>query len=821
MARVWFLIAIGAISGVSASMPATNLTTRRSRRPPPLTALGGCDSSVLRNASAVNLAHVLSVGMLKGTKIATVAGREDDDSIFLALVLGVTEQFVSQTVSGRWTLDLIWEVDYNDTATGRSYSRMLLGPYRIPVMKTALPGTNYTTSWGEPCAGVEVGSGTGNTVVRVGLKVARPPKDVDYKKFQDLSCRLTVREHATGDKAVALGIFPMDILSNRISRVGLHHWTASFHPADVAGKNGKDPRFESSPGFRFLVGTMLGAGTMTVIATVGILFAVVFKIVTTLWESRYGSDSNRHFQRFENPVDAHMIFGARGLGRRDRPEGYRGLPGAVAGLVPAAMTVGVAVAALTVLPTTALAAHQHQHQHQHSGYSHETSKWWSGGMGHVPSEFDKPRYPPGGQGFKRCTSSTPDEPNASFYDAEEALTTYHDSGSETFLTFDCPDGDCVATCRFKTRGQVLDVIIGWASQSGYELQDLHREWNDQRCNIRRVCEIEHYINPHGQRDKRIMCGNSGTCVWNFGRWANDLAGMYRCAVYFTAMFSDLHNGNVSIGQVLVDYSNTKEKMLTAAHAEAVVHGCSESTMTPYTESIIDIPLVYYRIGIFNWTFDSPDRTGDNGEPLRILAGAVLFNRDMYDLIHGTEGADRAYVMSPTDTVWRDGGGNLTFRFVVRKAGVYRGLLTIDGVRRYSCVFTVVEDQCARLKADNEAKASGFPSAAAVSLGSLPTARGPALSSTTLEKDDVGTRGESSELYARAIAITLFTLAVIAVVAVGAVVCYWGLPGASGVVEDAYSEACDGDGDTVAELVLEEEQMAVEEQSPKDQQELRD
>ncbi|AWV68110.1 m20 protein [Murid betaherpesvirus 1] len=817
MARVWFLIAIGVISEVAASIPGVVLTTTRTRRPSPVSALGACDSTVLRNASGVNLAHVLSVGMLKGTRIATVVGHENDKSLFVALVLGMTDRFVTQTLSERWTLELMWEVNFNDTATGRSYSKILLGPYRVPVMKTPLPHRNYTTSWGEPCAGAEMGSGAGNAVLRVGLKIARPPKDVDYKKFQDLSCRLTVREHATGDKAVALGIFPMNILSDRISRVGLHHWTASFHPADFARKDGKTLGHDNSPGFRFFVGTVLGAGTMTVIATIGILIAVIFKIVTTLWESRYGSESSRRFRRLENLAEAHMILGVRGLARRDRPEGYRGLPGAVAGLVPAAMTVGVAVAALTCLPTAALAAH---HQHR-GGYAHETSKWWSGGLGHVPPKYDKPRYPPGGKGFKTCASDTPDEPNASFYDAHEALTTYRDSGSESFLTVECPNNECVATCRFKVRGQVLDAIIGWASQSGYELQDPHREWTDQRCNVRRVCDIEYYEKPDGRREKRIMCGNSGTCVWNFGKWANDLAGMYRCAVYFTAAFADLHNGNVSIGRVLVDYGNTKEMLLTASYAEAVVHGCSQTVMTPYTESIIAIPLVYYRIGIFNWTFDSPDRTGENGEPLRVLAGAVLFNRDMYDLVHGEEGADRSYVMSPTDTVWRDGGGNLTFRFVARKAGVYRGLLIIDGVRRYSCVLTVDEDQCARFKAINEAKAGGFPSAAAVSLVSLPTARGSAVSPTTLEKDDVGTRSESSELYARAIAITLFSLAVIAVAGVAAVVCYWGLPGANGVVEDAFSEACDGDGDAVAELVLEEEQMAVDEQSLKDRQEIRD
>nr|WEG69853.1 membrane protein m20 [Mastomys natalensis cytomegalovirus 3]WEG70273.1 membrane protein m20 [Mastomys natalensis cytomegalovirus 3]WEG70413.1 membrane protein m20 [Mastomys natalensis cytomegalovirus 3]WEG70553.1 membrane protein m20 [Mastomys natalensis cytomegalovirus 3]WEG70833.1 membrane protein m20 [Mastomys natalensis cytomegalovirus 3] len=538
------------------------------------------------------------------------------------------------------------------------------------------------------------------------------------------------------------------------------------HDVDLSGRG------KVSVALKFFVGTVTSAGALAIIAGAVLLLAVGFKIMFQWWKTRHIRRLRRGMRRLEDmdedggmPVGLQMLMGARGPGGRNMPDGRR-VPGAVGAIVPAAMAIGVAIAA--ILPFSCAAAQ-------------EDDKYWTGGYtGHDLGQTPSPQ--------ETCLQG---DVYTSVGAAKQALARHGRVDSE--LEFRCPHiGDpCEIVCRFSGTGQLFDIVLNWASRRNRETKEIRREWKDHDCAIRRYCQIDRSAGKDGKGGvPKLVCGYSGTCRWQFGPRGNDLAGLYRCAVYYAPSFFDLPDGGTVTGQVAVEPGQIKELTLIATVAESNVVGCN--TPSPegvYVESVLVFPIVYYADGLFNWTYEAG--LGKDGLPESLFAGGVQFNRTRLDIGRGVDGDERSYMRPPVDTVSGTAGGMLKFVFVARKSGVYHGLLLLDGLRRFSCVLTVPRDPCAAVRADQ----TGFAGAAAAS-ELVFTTEGP----QGVSGPAVGGKVDTAELYAKGIAVIVLSLALIAGVVTSAA-CIW--KGSSIVGEWEKAGDADTDTDTIIEVVSEE------------------
>lgn len=540
-----------------------------------------------------------------------------------------------------------------------------------------------------------------------------------------------------------------------------------------------------SNSMRFFVGTAMGAGVMAILAGGVFIFAMGLRILIEWWRRRI-SYRNRHriFPEGER-FDLGMGILARGFGHA----GYNGahrhdIPGAIAGIVPAVMAAGVAAAAFALLPGT---------------YARTPGTYWTGGIGADVGDLGKSHY--AGKAVDASECSNADRLQASMDDAREALR--GNGKLESHLEFKCPKlGDrCEAICRFTGMGQYLDTVLSWASERGHEGDDVRREWLDHECDLRRSCKIDRSSSKEngGSPIAKVVCGYSGICTWDFGPRGNDLSGLYRCAVYYAPEFFELPDGGTASGRVSVDPGTVTELMLQTSVAESMVVGCIRPGDDVSVESVIAFPIIYYRQGIFNWTYDGPE--GGDGVPAKIAAGAAIFNRTHIEIEHGVEGSERSFMKPPIDTVDGRAEGMLRFVFVARKPGIYRGLLVLDTLRRFSCVLAVPEDPCAEAKV----RSFGFPSAAgSIFTTSSGTAKVHTESKESVESDQIPAV-DVNELYSRAVAVIVLSLAFIAMIMTAAV-CIWGKPTTATIIEEAYSDAADGEEETITELIADDESM---------------
>ncbi|AFX83342.1 e20 [Murid betaherpesvirus 8] len=435
--------------------------------------------------------------------------------------------------------------------------------------------------------------------------------------------------------------------------------------------------------------------TLVVITGSLLLFAVVWRIASIFWNEWRQRRWRRRLQEFDDedvgllggfPIGFRLLLDAQADRGADR-HGRRGVVGGVAGMVPAFMAAGVAVAALMCIPGC---------------YSLSPKEMWSG------------RSSSGVDSFIDDAESCPAAERRIHHLNLARKALKNGSKMESVLEFDCKGlgENCDVVCHFYGSGQFMDAGLNWAaSVSPTGELTKRRRWYDHDCDIQRVCDVGIYPNPEtGEKEVMNVCGYSGTCRWKFGNRANDMAGPYRCSIYYSPVVMDIPESGSVVGSVTVDLGNPRELTLLATVAQSNVYGCFRKGDLPQVESLLVFPIEHYIEGYFNWTVDGP--IGDDGMPASIAAGAIKFNRThiFYDV--GIEGKERSYVKQMVDTVTGESGGTLTFYFIAKKPGNYHGLLVLDSIRRFSCVVTVPDDPCATARAE---RGGSFHSVAAAAL----------------------------------------------------------------------------------------------------------
>nr|WEG68749.1 membrane protein m20 [Mastomys natalensis cytomegalovirus 1] len=734
-------------------------------------------------------------GSMSGAKATATTERDASGRFVLTCRVSVPEAIWGVVDAGTWLPTAHWRLSYRDGSFRQTPSLYRQwGAYGTGNFTWVNAGNR---PWGDFCSGsrrhgVDLGCLEIVTKFRLRKSLGRAAR----MEIAAISCVAKFTSVPDGRYSIVMGIFPVNASSSdwSVRDVGTPTWTHGDVGGSVADREYDGVGVEY---VKFLVGLVAAVGAFVIVGGFAMLVYITYTVARA-WCRRRMDDAIRGrliaaaLRRGEAPGEGNWNLYGLGLAPRP-PRGHpdnRRLPAAVAGIVPAVVAASVAVAAITALP---------------GAYGVDERTFWSGGLGSgLPGDSHHGRRSPfregaGDEAGQHCPR--PSVLQASLEDAREALG--GPPHVDTHLKFECPalGKKCEALCRFSGSGQFFDAVLSWAAESGHASDDVRRDWRDHECDVRRSCKIDRSASKDtdgASPPAKMVCGFSGVCRWDFGLKGNDLAGVYRCALYYAPEFLDLPDQGSARGQVSVEPGSIAELALQPVVAESSVLGCTPPTGTPSIESIITFTIIYYRHGVFNWTVDGP--LDEDGVPRPIGAGAIVFNRTHTAVYEGEEGRARSFVKPPVDTVTGREDGMLKFTFTAFKPGVYHGLFVLDTLRRFSCVLTVPEDPCDLAK---PGRSGNFATAAAIRLPD--TTDG----DTDVRDTYPSIELDPAELYYKSAALIGLLLAFLAAV-VTAAACVWRRRDAASIAEDAYMDAMDdGEEETVAELVQEEQPVATD------------